>query len=103
MALSLALLFRWWRGGDDLDAPHRKCLKNCFSLYLFQLLSSHMRFRALAFFLAGGLATLTALEVVLHLMPTSTGFRFLAVNNANPVLRGTPGLYFSKSIGWSFF
>lgn len=51
----------------------------------------------------GALAVVCVLEALLRLAPVSTGLRFQAVNAANPVLRGEPGLRFTKSMGWSLF
>jgi hypothetical protein len=52
-------------------------------------------------YLAGGLAALLALDLLLRLLPVSTGFGFQAVDAANPVLRGMPGAAYVYSRGWN--
>ncbi|MBI3506442.1 MAG: hypothetical protein HY059_16515 [Proteobacteria bacterium] len=52
-------------------------------------------------FISGGVAVLLGLELLLRLLPVSTGFGFLAVNEANPVLRGAPGGAYTYSRGWN--
>jgi hypothetical protein len=54
-------------------------------------------------FLAGIVASLIGLELLLHLLPTSQGLRMAEVSRESPIARGTPGLRFVKSTGWEFF
>jgi hypothetical protein len=58
--------------------------------------------RRLAYIALGFGLALLVLEALLRLLPVSTDFPRLAVNDANPVMRGEPGYAFTYSKGWNF-
>ena len=58
--------------------------------------------KRLLYFAIGLACALLATEVVLRALPVATGFHFLPVNAANPVLRGTPLASYSYSKDWNF-
>ena len=41
-------------------------------------------------------------EAVLRLLPVSTGYDYMPLNSHNPVLRGTPHVHYTYSLGWNF-
>ncbi len=49
----------------------------------------------------GFIAGAVIVEIFLDFFPVSTGYRFLSVNQNNPILRGTPGFSNIYSKGWN--